>query len=181
MSKYLCFGIAKEVVAKMEDGWHQYSEEEIKKDFFKTVDKSLYDVSVNKEENMICFRLKDEMLAKYGIDLIKEQYEKYIKPENLEEALNYYNQINEKGQDEKIKLINEENCEWLYTFRLGWYGLDAKAFFDLEIDAYITELVSYHTSEKTYMEVYCEFLKYTRNLLINSTENPLKTALAVAI
>ncbi len=34
---------------------------------------------------------------------------------------------------------------------------------------------------KTFMEEYGEFLKYVRNLLNNSSDNPLRTALAISI
>ena len=154
----------------------------IEKDFFRTVDRNLYDVAVDEEEEHVYFDLKNDMLAKYGIDLMKEQYEKYINPKNLDEVIQYYKNINSKKENERLEIINTENCPYLYKFELGWYGgFNAVSFFNLKVNASITEFVSYHSSYKNFMEEQGEFLKYTRNLLLNSTDNPLKTALTIAI
>lgn len=180
MSKYLDFGIAREITASMRREYHTYTSKEIIDDFFKTVDRKLYDVSII-EEKYIIFNLKDEKLLKYGIDLIKEQYEKYIRTNNIEEILEGLNNLNNKTDEEKLRIINNESSYYLQDIRMGWYGFDANAFFDLPIEAYITDFLTYHDSNKTFMEEYNEFLKYVRNLLIKSTDNPLKTALAVSI
>ena len=63
MSKYLCFGIAKQVIAKTTSKWEKFFEEEIKNDFFKTVDQDLYTVTVDDDGKYVYFDLKDDMLA----------------------------------------------------------------------------------------------------------------------
>lgn len=181
MGKYLDFGIAREIVASMESGYHTYTAKEIIDDFFKTVDRKLYDVLIIEDKKCVKFNLKDEMLLRYGIDLIKEQYEKYIKTKNNEEIIEKLEDLNTKTNEEKLDIINNKSFHYLQDMKLGWYSFDARAFFDLPIDAYITDFLSYHDSNKTFMEVYSEFLRYVRNLLIESTDNPLKTALAISI
>ena len=177
MSSYLCYGIAKEVVAEKNSRWKDYTDEEIIQDFFRTVDRNIYDVS--SDEKYVYFNLKDELLAKYGIDLIKEQYEKYIEIKEKKEIIQKLEDINLKDNKEKLKIINEAHEEYLDNFQD--IGLDAYSFFELRLVADITEMIVYHCSWKSYLEVYDEFLKYNRNLLMNSTDNPLKTALTVAI
>ncbi len=179
MSKYLDFGIAREVVASIEG--RDYTYKEVIEDFFKTVDKNLYDIETIEDEKCVRFNLKDEMLLKYGINLIKEQYEKYIKPDDIGEITKVLDELNSKTTSEKMETLNDKSLYFLQDIKLGWQGFDAQAFFELPIEAYITDFLVYHDSSTTFMEEYSEFLKYTRNLLLNSTDNPLKTALTISI
>ncbi len=182
MSVYLSVGIAKEIIVEV-------SNEEmaniIKDEFFEKVDKDLYDVDFLSTENSrmidVRFELKDDMLAEHAMDLMIEQNQKYIKSKDSDKAIEYYKSIKRKSKEEVLKLINTENNPYLYKFSLGWYGFDIGYLFEESVHAYITEFVTFHTSEKTFMEDYYTFFNYMRNLLINSTDNPLRTALAVSL
>lgn len=182
MSKYLCVGISKEVVVEVRD---KDMVKIIKKDFFNKIERNLYNVksSSSKESDIIyiTFKLKDDILAEYGMDLIIEQYQKYIKSSDSDEAIKYYKNIKSKSKEEILNLIDNENNPYLYTFTFGRYGFDIGYLFEERVDAYITEFVTFHCSEKTYMEEYYVFFNYIRNVLINSTENPLRTALAISL
>ena len=182
MSKYLCVGIAKEVVAEVRD---KEMVKKIKRDFFNKVEKNLYNVkssaSKDSDKIYITFKLKDEILTEYGIDLIIEQYQKYIKSSDSDKAIKYYKNVKSKSKEEILNLIYNENSPYLYTFTFGKYGFDIGYLFEERVDAYITEFVTFHCSEKTYMEEYYDFFNYIRNILINSTDNPLRTALAISL
>ncbi|MBR3002547.1 MAG: hypothetical protein IKF38_03155 [Clostridia bacterium] len=182
MSKYLCVGIAKKIIAEVDN---KEMAEEIEEEFFEKVDKNLYDVEFSSTENSrkvdVIFKLKDDMLAEHAMDLMIEQNQKYIKYKYSDEAIKYYQNIKSKSKEEILNLIDTENNPYLYTFRLGWYGFDIGYIFKKHVHAYIMEFVTFHTSEKTFMEEYYEFFNYVRNLLINSTDNPLRTALAVSL
>ena len=182
MSKYLCVGLAKEIMVKAED---EDMAKKLEKDFFSKVDRNLYDVELTSFENYnylyLVFRLKDDMLVKYAMDLMIEQNQKYIKSRDSKEAIKYYKKLKNKSNEEFIELINTENNRFLYNFRLGWYGFDISYIFENRVDAYITEFLEFHCSEKTFMEEYSTFFNYMRNLLINSTANPLRTAIAIAL
>ncbi len=181
MSKYLCVGLAKKIAVAVID---KEMAKEVELYFFKKVDRNLYNVEyvpTEKKTAFIFFKLKDEMLAKYAMDLMIEQHEKYIKSKYSEEAIEYFKNIKNKDEKEIINLINTENNPYMYTFRLGWFGFDISYLFEKSVDAYITEFTTFHCSEKTFMEVYNDFFRYMRNLLINSTDNPLRTALAISL
>ena len=182
MSKYLCVGLAKEIVVQVRD---EKMAKEIEAEFFNKVDKEIYEVKYEIPENdsraYVVFNLKEDLMAKYAMDLMIEQHEKYIKSEDSAEAIEYYKHIKEKSEKEILELINTENNEHMYTFRLGWFGFDISFLFETSVDAYITEFTTFHCSFKTFMEEYYTYFKYMRNLLINSTENPLRTALAVSL
>ncbi len=182
MSKYLCVGLAKEIEVQVRD---EKMAKKIEEDFFSKVDKEIYEVKYeitkNDSSSYIVFNLKDELLAKYAMDLMIEQHEKYIKSRYSADAIEYYKGIKEKSEKEILELINTENNEYINTFRLGWLGFDISFLFESRVDAYITEFTTFHCSFKTFMEEYYTYFKYVRNLLINSTENPLRTALAVSL
>ena len=182
MSKYLCVGLAKEIVVAVSD---KEMAKEVELDFFKKVDRNLYNVKYKITEgdrdSYVIFNLKDEMMAKYAMDLMIEQHEKYINSEYSEEAIEYFKNIKNKDEKEIINLINTENNQNMYTFRLGWFGFDISYLFEKSVYAYITEFTTFHCLEKTFMEEYSDFFRYIRNLLINSTDNPLRTALAVSL
>lgn len=182
MSKYLCVGIAKEIMVEVRD---EKMSKIVEADFNKKVDENLYDTELLFSERTkklyIIFKLKDDMLAKHAMDLMIEQNQKYLKSRYSRDAIEYYQNIKNKSQEEILELINTENNPYLYNFDLGWYGFDIGYLFDIEVNAYITEFVTFHCSEKTFMEEYYDFFNYIRNLLINSTENPLRTALAVSL
>lgn len=182
MSKYLSVGIAKEIIVEAND------EDMVKRivdDFFEKVDRNLYNVELDRSEEKqkiyIYFELKDDMLAEHAMDLMIEQNKKYIKSKQSDKAIEYYKKIKSKSKEEVLELINNENNSYLYKFTLGWYGFDIAYLFKERVDAYITEFVTFHTSEKSFMEEYYTFFNYMRNLLINSTDNPLRTALAVSL
>ncbi len=182
MSKYLCVGLAKEIMVSVED---EDMAKRIEKYFFSIVEKDLYDVELTSFENSnklnLIFKLKDGMLFKHAMDLMIEQNQKYIKSRHSKEAIKYYQNLKSKSKEEFINLINTENNKFLYNFKLGWYGFDISYIFEEKVDAYITEFLEFHCSEKTFMEEYSTFFNYMRNLLINSTNNPLRTALAVSL
>lgn len=182
MSKYLCVGLAKEIVVAVRN---EEMAKEVETDFFKTVDKNLYNVKYNSNEDeltsYVMFSLKDDMLAEYAMDLMIEQHQKYIKSMYSAKAIEYYKKIKSKDKKEIIRLINTENSADLFTFNLGWFGFTAGCFFEKPVKAYITEFTTFHCSEKTYMEEYNDFFRYMRNVLVNSTDNPLRTALAVSL
>ena len=182
MSKYLCVGIAKEIIVETKD------EDEAKRiieDFFEKVDKNLYDVELARSEKTeeidVYFELKDDMLAEHAMDLMIEQHKKFIKDSRSDEAIQYYQNIKSKSKEEILELINTENNPYLFNFKLGWWGFDIGYLFKEEVHAYIMEFVTFHCSEKTFMEEYYTFFNYMRNLLINSTDNPLRTALAISL
>ena len=182
MSKYLCVGLAKEIVVQVRD---EKMAKKIEGEFFNKVDKEIYEVKYEITENngksYIFFNLKEELLAKYAMDLMIEQHEKYIKSKYSAEAIEYYKNIKEKSEKEILELIDTENNEYMHTFRLGWFGFDISFLFETRVDAYITEFTTFHCSFKTFMEEYYTYFKYMRNLLINSTDNPLRTALVVSL
>lgn len=182
MSKYLSVGIAKEIIVEVSN---EEMANKIKDEFFEKVDKDLYTVeffSAEKSRKIdVYFELKDDILAEHAMDLMIEQNQKYIKSDDSDEAIEYYKNIKSKSKEEILELINTENNPYLYKFTLGWYGFDIGYLFKERVDAYITEFITFHTSEKTFMEEYYTFFNYMRNLLINSTDNPLRTALAVSL
>ncbi len=182
MSKYLCVGLAKEILVVVRDA---KMAKEVELDFFKKVDRNLYNVqyrTIEWDENAyIIFKLKDEMLAKYAMDLMIEQHEKYIKSEYSEKAIEYFKNIKSKDEKEIINIINTENNHNMCTFRLGWFGFDINYLFEKRVESYVTEFLTFHCSQETFMEEYYDFFRYMRNLLINSTDNPLRTALAVSL
>ncbi|MBP3502814.1 MAG: hypothetical protein J6K42_05005 [Clostridia bacterium] len=182
MSKYLCVGLAKQITVEVKD---EKMAKKVELDFFEKVERSLYNVQYETEKNKnvlyIIFNLKDDMIAKYAMDLFIEQHEKYIKSYYSNDAIEYYKNIKNKDKKEILNLINTENNPYIYNFRLGWFGFDASYLFKESVYAYITEFLTFHCSEKTYMEVYSTFFRYMRNVLVNSTDNPLKTALAVSL
>lgn len=182
MSKYLCVGLAREIVVAVRD---EEMAKEVELDFFKKVDRDLYNVQyepIDEEKiSYLFFNLKDEMMAKYAMDLMIEQHEKYIKSRYSEKAIEYFKNIKSKDEKEIINLINTENNPNIYTFRLGWLGFDISYLFEKRVGAYITEFTTFHCLEKTFMEEYSDFFRYMRNLLVNSTDNPLRTALAVSL
>lgn len=182
MSKYLCVGLAKEIVVVVRD---EKMAKEVELDFFKKFDKDIYDVKYDAKEDesrsYVIFNLKEVLMAKYAMDLMIEQHEKYIKSKFSEKAIKYFKNIKSKSEKEVINLINTENESELYTFRIGWCEFDISFLFDMRVDAYITEFTTFHCSQKKYMEEYSEFFRYMRNILVNSTDNPLRTALAVSL
>lgn len=182
MSKYLCVGIAREIIVETND---EDMAKRVVEDFFEKVDRNLYDVELARSEKSqiidVYFELKDDMLAKHAMDLMIEQNQKYIKSKESDKAIEYYKNIKSKSKEEILELINTENNPYLYKFTLGWYGFDIAYLFKERVSAYITEFVTFHTSEKTFMEEYYTFFNYMRSLLINSTDNPLRTALAVSL
>lgn len=182
MSKYLSVGIAKEIIVEAED---EDMAKRIIKDFFEKVDRNIFDVELVKSKKSeiidVYFELKNDMLVEHAMDLMIEQNQKYIKSKRSDEAIEYYKKIKGKNKEQILELINTENNPYLYKFSLGWYGFDIAYLFNERVEAYITEFVTFHTSEKTFMEEYYTFFNYMRNLLINSTDNPLKTALAVSL
>lgn len=182
MSKYLCVGLAKEIMVSIKD---EDMAKRIEEDFFSKVEKNLYNVEItsfkNSSSQYLVFKLKDDMLFKYAMDLMIEQHQKYLKSRHSKEAIKYYQNLKSKNKEEFIELINNENNRYLYNFDLGWYGFDFSYIFEERVSAYITEFLEFHCSEKTYMEEYYTFFNYIRNLLLNSTENPLKTALAISL
>ena len=182
MSKYLCVGLAKEIVAVVRD---EKMAKEVELDFFKKFDKDIYDVRYDAKADerrlYVFFNLKEDLMAKYAMDLMIEQHEKFIKSKFSEGAIKYYKDIKSKSKEEIIHLINTENKEELFTFRIGRYIFNISFLFDVRVKAYITEFTTFHCSQKTYMEEYSEFFKYMRNILLNSTDNPLRTALVVSL
>ena len=182
MSKYLCVGIAKEVIAEAKD---ENMAKIIEKEFFKKFERNLYNVELSTSEKSkklyVVFRLKDDILAEHAMDLMIEQNEKYMKSEHSKEAIEYYKNIKRKTKEEILKLIDTENNLYLYNFKIGWYGFDIGYIFTETVSAYITEFVTFHCSQKTFMEEYYEFFNYIRNILINSTDNPLRTAIAISL
>ena len=182
MSKYLSVGIAKEIIVEVSN---EVMANKIKDEFFKKVDKNLYDVEFVNAEGArminVRFVLKDDMLAEHAMDLMIEQNQKYIKSKHSDEAIEYYKNIKRKSKEEILELINTENNPYLYKFTLGWYSFDIGYLFEERVNAFITEFVTFHTSEKTFMEEYYTFFNYMRNLLINSTDNPLRTTLVVSL
>jgi hypothetical protein len=182
MSKYLCVGLAKQIVVKVRD---EKIAKEVELDFFNQFDKSIYNVEYETNKNgqdlYIVFNLKDDMIVKYAMDLMIEQHEKYIKASYSSEAIEYYKDIKKKDKKEIIELINTEYSLYMYNFKIGWFGFDVRYLFTKDVDAYITEFLTFHCSEKTFMEEYNIFFKYMRNVLINSTDNPLRTAIVVSL
>lgn len=182
MSKYLCVGIAKEIMVEVKD---EEMAKRIEEDFYEKVEKNLFDAELILSERTnklyLIFKLNDDILAEHAMDLMIEQNQKYIKSEYSDEAIEYYKNIKCKSKEEILELINTENNPYLYNFALGWYGFDFAYLFKENVNAYITEFITFHCSEKTFMEEYYEFFNYMRNLLINSTDNPLRTALAVSL
>lgn len=182
MSKYLCVGLAKQIIVEVED---EKMAKEVELDFFEKVEKNLYNIEYETSEKRnalyIIFSLKDDLIVNYAIDLMIEQHEKYIKSEYSKEAIEYFKNIKNKEKKEILDLINTENSPYMYNFKLGWFGFDASYLFKENVDAYITEFLEFHCSEKTFMEDYITFLRYMRNVLVNSTDNPLRTALAVSL
>ncbi len=180
MSKNLCVGLAKKIVVTVID---KEMAKEVELYFFKKVDKNLYNVGYVPAENpgFVTFKLKDEMLAKYAMDLMIEQHERYLKSRYSEEAIEYYKNIKSKDEKEIINIINTENNDYMYTFRTGLSGFDISYLFENRVEAHISEFLTFHCSQETFMEEYREFFKYMRNLLIYSTYNPLRTALAISL
>mgnify|MGYP007101880757 CR=1 FL=1 len=182
MGKYLCVGLAKQIIARAED---EKMAEELTKDFFSKVERNLYEVEyeINKRDDTryLIFNLKDDMIYNHAMDLIIEQHEKYIKSPSSEEAIQRFKEIKDKNKKEFMSIINTINEPYMSNFKLGWFGFDIAFLFEKRVDAYITEFLEFHCSEKTYMEEYYSFFRYMRNILINSTKNPLRTALAVSL
>lgn len=182
MGKYLCVGLAKEITVAV---WNEKMAKEVEFDFFEKFDHNIYDAKYETTEDesrsYVIFKLKEDLLAEYAMDLMIEQHEKYIKSVFSAEAIEYYRNIKSKSKKEIINLINTENKQELYTFRMGWFGFDISYLFDMSVNAYITEFTTFHCSQKTYMEEYSDFFRYMRNILINSTDSPLRTALVVSL
>ena len=180
MSGNLCVGLAKKIAVTIID---KEMGKEVELYFFKKVDKNLYNVGYvpSEKPGFVTFELKDEMLAKYAMDLMIEQHERYLKSRYSEEAIEYYKNIKSKDEKEIINIINTENNDYMYTFRTGLSGFDISYLFGNRVEAHITEFLTFHCSQKTFMEENMEFFKYMRNLLIYSTYNPLRTALAIAL
>lgn len=182
MSKYLCVGIAKEIMVEVKN---EEMAKRVEEDFYEKVEKNLFEAELITSERTnklyLIFKLNDDILAEHAMDLMIEQNQKYIKSKYSNEAIEYYKNIKCKSKEEILELIDTENNPYLFNIALGWYGFDIGYLFKEDVSAYITEFVTFHCSEKTFMEEYYIFFNYMRNLLINSTDNPLRTALAVSL
>lgn len=181
MGRYLYFGIAKQVVLNYKWPEGKYSAQDIIDLFFSKVDKKIFDTEIDEKNGLVYFNLKEDLLLKHGIDLIKEQFEKYIELDNYNDFIEYFEYLKEQPDEEILKVLESghEECFRILEFEKLYSNTDL--FLGRGICGYVTKLVSYFYAEKPLFAIYGSLAHYTKNLLVNSTDNPLKTALTIVL
>lgn len=173
MGTYLSCGLAHQITIKS-----RYAEDsdKILKRIGQNIDLNLYDKY--EMENCILLEIKEDVFEKYAVDFIIEQ-SKYFRRDNNS---NIENELKQLKNLKYFELIEKAEGESIFNFQLAKGGcfcnnisyLDPNGNCDIFCD-----LISYIFEGKVFLECYNSIFTYLRNCIINSSKNPIRTAVMV--
>lgn len=178
MGQYLACGIATQIKVKRD--WRSDRTEKILENIGKKINLDIYDVYT--DDDLICLDIKKNLFEKYAVPFIEEQLE--IIKDGLTcdyeiEGLKDLKKLKGKSYDELIEISNEKNCFFFQMLKgnrfcnnVGYLASSATAYADV---------ITYISDGKIYMECYYQMFDYIRNLIMNSSTNPIKSAAVVTI
>lgn len=190
MSKYMTLGIAKEVVVRLCAETYVLKHRDVWKEFFSDKNNDFYTAKIPQNGQFIVFTLKDEILEKYGMKLIKEYYKEFLNGGTNE--IKKLQELSKLGEEERRKAQNE-----MYKYyRVGINEITAETLFERKMKVSITEFISFHTFEnidekqRAFHKIrlivekdgYINEIdreKYYKKILERSSENPLSKALVL--
>ena len=176
MGQYLSVGIAKEIFVYKSDGWTYYTKDEIEEKLSKVLNLDLYDISEN--EKYVFLNLKQKVFSENIYNLLENEYEQMKIPEDV---YTYAEEVLQRLKNTTLfDEVFENNFgtpffELLLTSDISYVmGRDDY----LRMEAYI---ISIFSEGKVLFECYNEMVRYLRNKIISTIDNPLKDAIFVSI
>ena len=178
MGQYLACGIATQI--RVERNWGSDKIEKILEKMRKKINLDIYDIYI--DDDIICMNIKKDLFEKYVVSFIEGQLE--IIKDSLTydyeiEGLKDLKKLKGKSYDELIEISNEKNCFFFQMLKgnrfcnnVGYLASSATAYADV---------ITYISDGKIYMECYYQMFDYIRNLIMNSSSNPIKSAVVVTI
>ena len=178
MKEYLSCGIAKRIIIRSQN--EDESKDEILVRIGRNIDLNLYDRIDNEE--YIILNIKKEIFQKNVYELVNEQINKIVMCE-FDKAYTLYQleELKNVKYDELIHISKLRGIKAFY-FKRGDEKSNDISYLDLERKCKIyCDLIQISQTGETFFECYQGMFTYFRNCIINSSENPLKTALVIAL
>lgn len=175
MGTYLCCGIAKRITVEKE----RKTKEEILERLKESIDLDIYEEPIE-NERFLMLEIKKEILENYAIDFIEEQL-KIGKQNTTDDRYNRMEIWDLKGKkyEELIDIAKNHEC---IQFELieGCIFANDISYIAKGLRIY-ADVIIYSSDGKIIMECYNEIFRYFRNLIIKSSNSPIKTAVVVSI
>lgn len=176
MGRYLNCGIAKTIKI----GKDRYSREEILNKLSKSIDLNIYD-AIEEREKYFALELKKDIIEKYAVKFIEEQLK--IAEQDINEVYGdkvSLKELENKKYDELMEIADEKEC---YNFQLlnGLFGFSNDISYIADGLTIGADIIAFLFDGKIIMECYNDVFRYFRNLVIKTSDNPIKTAMVVTI
>lgn len=174
MGTYLSCGIATRLTVDK----NNYRKEEILEELKGTIDLNIY--KIREDENKMYLDIKEEVFEKYAIDFIEEQLE-FMKDndEYIIESLNKIQKIKSKKYDELVEIAKEKSIE-NFQFEQGFWICNDVSYLSKKVSIY-ADVVLYIFDGRAIMESYAGIFRYLRKTIIESSTNPIRTAVVITI
>ena len=178
MGQYLACGIATEI--RVEKNWKSATNEKILEEMGKKINLEIYDIYT--DDKIICLNIKEDLFEKYAVSFIEEQLEiiKETLTHDFEiEGLQDLKKLKGKTYNELIEVSNEKSCFFFQMLEGNRYCNPVGYL--AEGETVYADVITYISEGKIYMECFNGMFDYIRRLIINSSTNPIKTAVVVTI
>lgn len=175
MGRYLCCGIAKNMIIRK--GGHQT--EKILEELGKTIDLSIYEEPIDHMGYMF-LGMKKEIMEKNIVKFIEEQLDIAMRNTKYEESeKTFLKELKDKKYDELMEIAETKKYERFQLIEGSEYRNDISYISD-DLTIY-AGIVIYLIEGKVFFECYYELFRYLRNLIVNNSSNPIRTAAVVSI
>ncbi len=183
MGQYINVGVATDIY--ITKGYkEELTVDQIKNIISKEMNIDIY--NFEDEGNLFHLTLKPELFSKNILKLLEDEYKFIGYEKDKKEVNDVLEQIKNIPEDEILGELKEKNIDsWCCQFLEGYYMSDIGYILEHSYRIYglhaYADMVVYFYSGKVILEEYYYFLKYTRNKIIASMDNPLKDAIFVSI
>lgn len=178
MREYLSCGIAKRIIIRSKN--EDESKNTILERIGRNIDLNLYDRIDNEE--YIILNIKKEIFQKNVYKLVNEQVNKILMHEFDKEYTQYQlKDLEDMKYDELIQVSKRGGINAFY-FKRGDEISNDISYLDLEGKCKVyCDLIQFAQTGETIFECCKGMFTYFRNGIINSSENPLKTAIVITL
>ena len=174
MGTFLGCGIAKTIIVKKE----RYTREEILEKIKKTIDLNIYNNPLENEKYLL-LEMKREFMEKYAIKFIEEQLEIAVENTSEKEDKSLIKELKDKKYDELMEIAEQKQYEKFQLIEGCIYSNDISYIANkLTIFA---DIIVYMIDGKILMECYADMFRYLRNLILKTSNNPIKTSAVISI
>lgn len=176
MGQYIGFGIATKITVKKANSrtWHLSTKDELLEKLKKNIDLKIFDVT--EDDDYLFLEIKHELFEKNIVQFISEQLHK-IDEKNYHDDLEELKELNGKSYEELLRKVHKGYFQFLEGNK---FTNDVSYLINDGSDCY-ADIIMYFCEGKAILECYSDLFTYIRNLIIKSSDNPLKEAAIVTM